>query len=86
MAGSSNNEWTGQVGKHNSFEDALGQQGLKIKGDRRDQGGSGGKTYVSWLFSLGLFFIKEGKVHPTIGFEDRRGMFHYKPKGYEILY
>lgn len=66
MAGSLNNEWTGQVGKHISFEEALEQQGLKRRGDRRDQGGSGGRTYVSWLFSLGLFFKKDGKVQPTL--------------------
>lgn len=69
IAGSLNAEWTGQVGKHINFEEALEQQGLKRKGERRDQGGSRGRTYVSWLFSLGLFFKKEGKIQPTLAGE-----------------
>ncbi|MCZ0704481.1 hypothetical protein J2T56_003003 [Natronobacillus azotifigens] len=66
IAGSLNDQWTGQVGKHIDFEEVLEKQGLKRRGDRRDQGGSGGRTYVSWLFSLGLFFKKDGKIQTTL--------------------
>ncbi|WP_407270369.1 restriction endonuclease FokI C-terminal domain-containing protein [Radiobacillus sp. PE A8.2] len=69
MAHALNLEWKGQVGKHINFEDELEKQGLKRKGDRRDQGGSGGRTYASWLYSLGLFFNKDGKVHTTLAGE-----------------
>ena len=43
-------------GSHLSFEDELEQKGLKRKGDRWDQGGGGGRTYLAWLQSLGLVF------------------------------
>src|SRR5690625_734881 len=61
IAGSLHSEWSGEVGKHLSFEEELEKQGLKRKGDRRDQGGSGGRTYGSWLFSLGLYFEKKDR-------------------------
>lgn len=69
IAGSLHSEWSGEVGKHLSFEEELEKQGLKRKGDRRDQGGSGGRTYGSWLFSLGLYLEKNGRVYPTLAGE-----------------
>lgn len=69
MAGSLDKEWRGQVGKHLRFEELLENEGLKRKGDRRDQGGSGARTYASWLFSLGLFFKQNRKVQLTLAGE-----------------
>ena len=40
-----NQSWSGQRDTHMSFEDALEQAGLKRVGLRRDQSGSGGRTY-----------------------------------------
>ena len=51
-----NQEWAGQSDTHIRYEDALEQAGLKRIGSRRDQGGSGGRTYGAWLESLGLIF------------------------------
>lgn len=51
--------WSGQRGSQLSLEDALESSGLKRKGDRRDQSGSGARTYRSWLMSLGLLFTQE---------------------------
>jgi hypothetical protein len=51
-----NQQWQGQVGRHLDFEEELERAGLKRVGDRRDRGGSGARTYASWLFSLGLIF------------------------------
>ena len=49
-------EWTSQKNTHIAFEEALENSGLKRKGERRDHGGSGGRTYTAWLLSLGLVF------------------------------
>ena len=49
-------EWSGSHASHLSFEAELEKCGLKRKGDRRDQGGGGGRTYLAWLRSLGLVF------------------------------
>lgn len=49
-------EWKAHTDTHISFEEALEKSGLKRKGERRDQGGSGGRTYTAWLLSLGLVF------------------------------
>lgn len=54
-----NQQWQGQRLSHIAYEDALEDAGLKRKGDRRDQGGSGGRTYAAWLESLGLIFKQE---------------------------
>ena len=54
-----NQEWSGQKDVHIKYEDALEQAGLKRVGKRRDQGGSGGRTYGAWLESLGLIFKQE---------------------------
>ena len=44
-------QWTGARNKHIQFEDELEKEGLKQIGDRRDNSGSGGRTY------------QEGKLH-----------------------
>lgn len=54
-----NQQWVGQRTSHLSLEDALEQAGLKRQGERRDQGGGGGRTYQAWLVSLGLIFTQE---------------------------
>lgn len=54
-----NHQWEGQRSSHLSLEDALEQAGLKRKGERRDQGGGGARTYKAWLVSLGLIFTQE---------------------------
>lgn len=51
-----NQEWSGQRGTQMAYEDALEAAGLKRVGLRRDQSGSGGRTYGAWLESLGLIF------------------------------
>lgn len=54
-----NQEWKGQKNTQIAYEDALEKAGLKRIGSRRDQGGSGGRTYAAWLESLGLLFKQE---------------------------
>lgn len=54
-----NCEWQGNRYTHLAFEQALENSGLKRIGNRRDQGGGGGRTYYAWLFSLGLVFTHE---------------------------
>ena len=51
-----NQEWVGQRGTQMAYEEALERAGLKRVGSRRDQSGSGGRTYGAWLVSLGLIF------------------------------
>jgi len=51
-----NKEWQGQRNVHLQLEDALETGQIKRPGERRDQGGGGGRTYVAWLKSLGLLF------------------------------
>lgn len=51
-----NQEWSGQRGTQMAYEEALEKAGLKRVGVRRDQSGSGGRTYGAWLVSLGLIF------------------------------
>ena len=53
------NEWQGQKDTQLSVEDALEDAGLKRVGERRDQGGSGARTYIAWLKSLGLLFTAQ---------------------------
>lgn len=53
-----NQEWEGQKSSHLAYEEALEKAGLKRQGERRDQGGSGARTYKAWLVSLGLIFIQ----------------------------
>lgn len=52
-------QWKGQRAVHLLFEEELEHSGLKRIGARRDQSGSGGRTYQAWLFSLGLIFYEE---------------------------
>lgn len=52
-------QWQGQRGTHLSLEDALEEAGLKRVGERRDQTGGGGRTYLAWIASLGLVFTQE---------------------------
>lgn len=54
-----NQEWIGQRGTQMDFEEALESAGLKRVGQRRDQSGSGGRTYGAWLESLGLIFHQD---------------------------
>lgn len=53
-----NREWEGDRHLHLQVEEGLEASGLKRTGDRRDQGGGGGRTYVAWLKSLGLLFTQ----------------------------
>lgn len=54
-----NEEWRGQVGRQIAFENWLEEMGIKRPGPRRDQRGSGARTYEAWLACLGLIFIEE---------------------------
>ena len=71
VAISSAKEWSGQRDLHLSFEDSLEESNLKKKGERRDQGGGGARTYMAWLKSLGLLFKQNstGKVFLTLAGE-----------------
>lgn len=64
-------EWSGQRDLHLDFEDSLEESNLKKKGERRDQGGGGARTYMAWLKSLGLLFKQNstGKVFLTLAGE-----------------
>lgn len=66
-----NQEWEGQRTTHLSLEDVLEVNGLKRKGERRDQSGSGARTYKAWLYSLGLIFVQKtsGNVKLTLAGE-----------------
>jgi hypothetical protein len=66
-----NQEWTGQRGTQMAYEEALEKAGLKRVGARRDQSGSGGRTYGAWLVSLGLIFnqAKTGNIKLTLAGE-----------------
>lgn len=63
--------WSGQRNTHLAYEDALENAGLKRAGERRDQGGSGARTYAAWLESLGLIFKQEstGNIMLTLAGE-----------------
>lgn len=54
-----NQQWTGMRETHLLLEKTLEDTGLKRIGERRDQSGSGGRTYLAWLKSLGLLFTQE---------------------------
>lgn len=49
-------QWKGERDTHLRYESDLEDLGLKRIGDRRDQSGSGARTYFAWLRSLGLVF------------------------------
>ena len=52
-----------------AYEEVLERSGLKRVGERRDQSGSGGRTYVAWLSSLGLFFKHDNRIVLTLAGE-----------------
>lgn len=58
-----NQQWGGQRGTQMAYEEALEKAGLKRVGARRDQSGSGGRTYGAWLVSLGLIFHQNNTGH-----------------------
>jgi hypothetical protein len=66
-----NQEWNGQTNTQLAYEDALEAAGLKRVGMRRDQSGSGGRTYGAWLESLGLIFKQKssGNIKLTLAGE-----------------
>ena len=66
-----NQEWSGQRGTQMAYEEALEKAGLKRVGARRDQSGSGGRTYGAWLVSLGLIFnqAETGNIKLTLAGE-----------------
>jgi hypothetical protein len=66
-----NSEWQAQRGTHLSFENALESAGIKREGERRDQTGGGGRTYLAWISSLGLVFKQRstGKLRLTLAGE-----------------
>ena len=51
-------EWRGRRDTHLLLEEELEASGIKTKGERRDQKGGGGRTYLAWISSLGLVFIQ----------------------------
>lgn len=51
--------WSGSRELHIAFEEVLERESIKRQGDRRDAGGSGGRTHASLLRSLGLAFERE---------------------------
>lgn len=67
-----NQEWAGDRGLHLQIERELEKAGLKREGDRRDQGGGGGRTHLAWLKSLGLIFSQNatGKLCLTLAGEE----------------
>lgn len=58
-----NQQWSGERGIQLSFEEALEKAELKRVGDRRDQGGSGARTYKAQCKALGLIFLQESTGH-----------------------
>lgn len=64
-----NKKWSGNRQAHRDFEDELEHSETKRVGERRDGSGSGGRTYASMLFSLGLWFEKYEKVYLTLAGE-----------------
>lgn len=59
-------QWSGSRKVHILFEEELERDGLKRVGERRDQSGSGGRTYQAWLSSLGLIFIQDSTGIPFL--------------------
>ena len=54
-----NQQWSGERGMQLTIEEALEKAELKRVGDRRDQRGSGARTYKAQCKALGLIFIQE---------------------------
>ena len=62
-------KWAGNREAHITFEEELEKTGTKRIGERRDATGSGGRTHAAMLYSLGLWFEKDEKVHLTLAGE-----------------
>lgn len=62
-------KWVRNRASHIAFEEELEQTGTKRIGERRDASGSGGRTHAAMLYSLGLWFEKDEKVHLTLAGE-----------------
>ncbi len=58
--------WSAARNVHILFEEELERNSLKRIGERRDNSGSGGRTYQAWLSSLGLIFIQENTGTPFL--------------------
>ncbi len=63
--------WLGSRNTHLLLEEALEDAHLKREGERRDQTGGGGRTYMAWIESLGLVFKQEitGEIKLTLAGE-----------------
>lgn len=61
--------WSEDRETHLAFEEALEKENTKRIGERRDHTGSGGRTYMTWLSSLGLVFNHKGLLYPTLAGE-----------------
>lgn len=53
-----NKQWSGERDRQVQLETTLEELGIKRTGHRRDQGGSGARTYEAWLACLGLIFTE----------------------------
>lgn len=62
-------KWSGNRESHIAFEEELEKTGTKRIGERRDASGSGGRTHAAMLYSLGLWFEKDERVHLTLAGE-----------------
>lgn len=62
-------KWYGNRSTQIEFEEELEKTGTKRIGERRDASGSGGRTHAAMLYSLGLWFEKDEKVHLTLAGE-----------------
>ena len=56
--GALNEQWSGERERQVKLETTLEEFGIKRVGHRRDQGGSGARTYEAWLACLGLIFTE----------------------------
>ncbi|WP_166969161.1 PDDEXK family nuclease [Brevibacterium atlanticum] len=61
-------EWSGNRERHIAFEDVLEREGIKRRGQRRDNSGSGGRTHATLVRSLGLAFdsAETGRLELTL--------------------
>ena len=62
--------WKGKRATHLKMEELLEKNGIKRPGERRDQSGSGGRTYMAWLKSYGFVFEHDGRLEYTLAAED----------------
>lgn len=71
ISAAANKEWSGNRDLQRAFEDAIENTNLKRVGERRDASGSGGRTYIAWMRSLGLLFAQNStnKMHLTLAGE-----------------